>query len=47
VAGLAMFATGLWMAYAPAWGFVIYGLSWFVILESLAAVFFRKRRKWG
>jgi hypothetical protein len=46
IAGLMMFGTGLLMAAFPAYRFLIFGSGWLLILQSLAAVFFLKRRKW-
>jgi hypothetical protein len=45
-AALAMFATGSLMARFPAWGFLIYGVSWLLLLHVVSAVLWRRRRHW-
>jgi hypothetical protein len=45
-AGIAMFVTGILMARFPAYAFLIYGAGWLAVLETLAVVFWQKRRRW-
>jgi hypothetical protein len=45
-AALTLCATGGLIARFPAYGFLIYGAGWLVVLEALGVVFFRKRRRW-
>lgn len=46
VAGLTMFGTGILIARFPEYGFLIYGAGWLVVLQTLAVIFFRKRKRW-
>jgi hypothetical protein len=46
IAGLVMFVTGVLMAHFPAYGFLIYGSGWLLVLQTLAVIFFRRRRRW-
>jgi hypothetical protein len=45
-AALAMFVAGTLMARFPAYGFLIYGAGWLVVLQSLGVIFYRRRRRW-
>jgi hypothetical protein len=45
-AGLFMFAVGILMANFPQYGFLIYGVGWWIILQVLGVIFLRKRRRW-
>jgi len=45
-AALAMFVTGGLMARYPAYGFLLYGGSWLLVLQTLGVVLFVKRRRW-
>lgn len=46
LAALVMVITGSLMALFPHRAFVIYGAGWLLILQTLAVIFFRKRRRW-
>jgi hypothetical protein len=46
IAGIFMFATGIVMARLPHYSFLIYGLSWLIILEAMAVLFYRRRGRW-
>ena len=46
IAALVMCATGGLIARFPAHGFLLYGAGWLLVLEGLAVVFFRKRKRW-
>jgi len=43
LAALVMFVTGSLMALFPEIGFLLYGLGWLVVLQTLGVIFFRKR----
>jgi hypothetical protein len=45
-AALTLCATGGLIARFPAYGFLLYGAGWLVVLEALGVVFFHKRRRW-
>ena len=45
-AGFTMFATGILMAKFPSHEFLIYGLGWFVVLETLSVILWRRRKGW-
>src|SRR5262249_8333931 len=44
LAGLAMFVTGIFIARFPAYGFLIYGGSWLLILQALGLILLRRKR---
>ena len=46
IAALVMCLTGGLIARYPAYGFLIYGAGWLLVLEGLAVIFLRKRRRW-
>lgn len=46
LAGIVMFVTGILIARFEEYGFLIYGLGWFLILEVLGLLFLVKRRQW-
>jgi hypothetical protein len=46
LAALVMFVSGSLIARFPAYGFLIYGSAWLVVLQALGVVFFLKRRRW-
>ena len=46
LAALAMFITGSLMARYPAYGFLLYGGSWLLILQTLSVILLVKRRRW-
>jgi hypothetical protein len=46
IAALVMCATGGLIAHFPAYGFLLYGAGWLLVLEGLAIIFLRKRRRW-
>jgi hypothetical protein len=46
IAALAMFVTGGLIAQFPAYGFLLYGGGWFVVLQTLGLIFFRRRDRW-
>jgi hypothetical protein len=41
-ASLVMFLTGPWIALFPAYGFLIYGCAWFLVLQTLGICLLRK-----
>ncbi|HJT78510.1 MAG TPA: hypothetical protein VJ739_15000 [Gemmataceae bacterium] len=45
-AALVLCVCGGLIARFPAYGFLIYGGGWLVVLEALGVVFFRKRKRW-
>ncbi len=45
-AALALCVTGGLIARFPAYGFLIYGGGWLVVLQALGVVYFRKRKRW-
>jgi hypothetical protein len=34
------------MAQFPAYGFLLYGGGWFVVLQTLGMIFYRRRARW-
>lgn len=46
MAGLAMFVTGMLMAWFPRYGFPLYGAGWLVVLQTIGLIFLRKRKRW-
>ncbi len=46
LAALVMWVSGGLIARFPAYGFLIYGSAWLVVLQGLAVVFYYKRRRW-
>jgi hypothetical protein len=45
-AALVMWVTGMLMARFPAYGFLLYGSGWLVILQGLGVIFRRRQRRW-
>ena len=45
-AALVMWVTGMLMARFPAYGFLLYGSGWLVILQGLGVIFRRRQRYW-
>lgn len=45
-AALTLFAAGGLMARFPAYGFLVYGIAWLVVLQGLGVIFLHKRRFW-
>jgi hypothetical protein len=45
-AGLFMFVTGLLIAHFPAYGFLLYGVGWLMVLQSLGVIFLHRRKRW-
>jgi hypothetical protein len=45
-AALVMWVTGILMARFPAYGFLLYGSGWLIILQRLGMVFRRRQRHW-
>jgi hypothetical protein len=45
-AALVLCVTGGLIARFPAYGFLLYGAGWLVVLQGLGVVFYRKRRRW-
>lgn len=45
-AALFLFAAGTLMARLPAYGFLIYGVAWLIVLQTLGVLFWSKRRFW-
>ena len=43
---LGMFAAGALMARFPAYGFLIYGGAWLAVLQTIALVLWRRRKRW-
>jgi hypothetical protein len=46
LAGLTMFVTGILMAKFRAYEFVIYGVGWLIVLETMSVIFWLKRDRW-
>jgi hypothetical protein len=46
MAALAMFITGSLIARFAAYGFLLYGGGWFVVLQALGVIFYRRRHRW-
>jgi hypothetical protein len=46
-AALALCATGGLIARYPTYGFLLYGVGWLVVLQTLGVVLFRKRNRWS
>jgi hypothetical protein len=46
IPALVMCATGGLIARFPAYGFLLYGAGWLLVLEGLAVVFLLKRKRW-
>jgi hypothetical protein len=44
-ASLTLFVTGLFIAYFPAFGFLIYGGSWLLILQAIGLCLLRSKRR--
>jgi hypothetical protein len=44
-ASLAMFATGIFIAYFPAYGLLIYGGSWLLVLQTLGILLYLSKRR--
>jgi hypothetical protein len=42
---LVLFITGILIAYFPAYGFLIYGAGWLLVLQAIGIVLYRKRRR--
>jgi hypothetical protein len=42
---LVLFITGTLIAYFPAYGFLIYGAGWLIVLETVGLLLYRKRRQ--
>jgi hypothetical protein len=45
-AALVMFVTGMLMAHFPAYGFLLYGAGWLLVLQGLGVIFRRRQRRW-
>ena len=43
---LGMFAAGALMARFPAYGFLIYGGAWLAVLQTIALLLWRRRKRW-
>jgi hypothetical protein len=46
VSALMLFATGTAIAIYPHYGFLLYGLGWLIVLETMAVIFRRRQRRW-
>jgi hypothetical protein len=44
-AAFAMFVTGILIAYFPAYGFLIYGAGWLLVLQTVGVILYRKRQR--
>jgi hypothetical protein len=42
---LVLFISGILIAYFPAYGFLIYGAGWLLVLQTIGVVLYRKRRR--